>query len=351
VRLSWDGRGRRLRATRGGVFSVALKARATARVSPIVVTAAGQTGPFRLAILRAGSGVLLGVYVNSDAVQGQSRAEVSEFEAKIGRTLAIGHHYREWGSSFDLDRPNVADEAWDVANGRIPMISHGDGGWNSPINLLDAINSGSQDALIQSQARQVRAFGHRLFYRLFWEMNGDWETYNETNASTPGTHDGTAKFVAAWRRIHSIYRQEGATNALFVWCPNHSDWPATPSNHWTRYYPGDAYTDWVCADGFNRGQPWHHFRHLFTPSVYEDYPQKPFMVGETASVEDGGSKAAWIRDAREYMKTQMPNLKAFVWFHRGPSMTQTLFDWRVDTSPSALAAFRAMAQDPYFQAR
>ena len=40
-------------------------------------------------------------------------------------------------------------------------------------------------------------------------------------------------------------------------------------------------------------------------------------------------------------------IAAVVWFdaRKGP------FDWRIDSSPAALAAFRALATDPYFAAR
>jgi endoglucanase len=230
------------------------------------------------------------------------------------------------------------------------MVSQGDAGFGGP-NILDAINDGSQDSLIRSTADRIRAFGHPLFYRLFWEMNGAWEPYNMTHASTPGTHDGPRKFIAAWRRIHDIFRRAGATNAAFVWCPNAADVPRTRVNHWRRYYPGDAYVDWVCADGYNRGtshpwSSWESFRQVFL-AVYSDFPRKPFMVGETGSVEQGGDKAQWIRDAEATLKRSMPRVKAVVWFSRGPS-AQSPEDWRIETSPSATAAFRAMGADSYF---
>jgi Bacterial Ig-like domain/Glycosyl hydrolase family 26 len=297
------------------------------------------------------TGAYLGAYVDGDALDAQSRSEVTDFEAMIGRALRIGHHYRPWNSRFILTSGERSDEGWDVDNGRIPMISHSDTEYEGTVNILDAINSGSQDEQIRSQARQVRDFGHPLFYRPLREMNGDWESYNETFASTPGTHDGTEKFVAAWRRIHTIWGEEGATNAAFVWCPNAIDKPRTAENHWTLYYPGDEYVDWVCADGYNRGaeeswSDWRSFADLFA-GIYADYPDKPFMIGETSAAESGGDKAQWIRDAQTEMKTSMTRIKAFVWFHRGVD-TSGSTDWRVDSSPASLDAYRALAADPYF---
>jgi beta-mannanase len=297
------------------------------------------------------SGAYFGAYANPDALNGQSRQEVLDVETAIGRRLAVGHHYRSWTSGYNLTSTDQADEGWDVANGRIPLISQSDSGYSGSINILDAINDGSQDALIRSHADAIRSFGHPLLFRLFWEMNGDWNSYNESIASTPGTTDGAQKFIDAWRRVHGIFQQEGATNAGFVWCPDVSDKPRLPENHWTRYYPGDAYVDWVCADGYNRGtsaswSSWTGFDALFAP-LYADYSQKPFLIAETGSVEAGGDKAQWIRDAGAYLQTSMPRAKAFVWFDRGATAAEP-YDWRIDTSQASLDAYRSMAAAPYF---
>jgi hypothetical protein len=69
------------------------------------------------------------------------------------------------------------------------------------------------------------------------------------------------------------------------------------------------------------------------------------MIGETGSVEDGGSKAAWITDA---LTTQMPtnftHIKAFLWF----DTVDGNLDLRIDTSPQSLQAFKqAVASDNY----
>ena len=220
-------------------------------------------------------------------------------------------------------------------------------------NIIDAINSSSQDSVITAAARRVKVFAHPIFIRPFWEMNGDWESYNAVHSSTPGTHDGAAKLVAAWRRIHRIFAAEGATNAVWVWSPNCSDTPRGAGyewNHWTAYYPGDTYVDWVACDGYNRYySSWKSFAEIFTP-VYADYPGKPFMASEIGSVEHPNAparKAQWIAEAQSYIKASMPRLKAWLWFHRGVSSTEA-FDWRVNTSQSSLDAYRAMGFDPYF---
>jgi len=259
------------------------------------------------------------------------------FETAIGRRLDIDHHYHAWGSDYWPSRT----EGDDVAKGRVPMLSLG-GAPEFP--GLDAVISGSQDRFLRGAARRVKRFGSQLFLRPLWEMNGDWSPWD-------GTHnDGPANYVAAWRRMHDIFVRAGATNAVWVWSPNCSDNPDVAWNHWTHYYPGDAYVDWVACDGYNRGalnhwSQWESFESIFggSPSVYADYPNKPFMVAETGSCELGGSKARWIRDAAMAIESRLPRVKAVVWFN-----IEKDCDWRVNSSRSSLAAFRSLATDPHF---
>jgi hypothetical protein len=130
-----------------------------------------------------------------------------------------------------------------------------------------------------------------------------------------------------------------------------------PWNHWSNYYPGNAYVDWVGMDGYNRGtagavSSWREFPRIFT-RLYNDYAAtKPVMVAETGSVEAGGDKAAWISNARAAIETQYLGIRAVTWFN-GMDSTQSggstsTFDWRVTTSSTSLQAYTSMGHDPYF---
>src|SRR5947208_885142 len=50
------------------------------------------------------------------------------------------------------------------------------------------------------------------------------------------------------QRIVTIFRNQGADNVRWVWCPN-----AWAFNDGTaqQFYPGDDFVDWTCADGYN----------------------------------------------------------------------------------------------------
>src|SRR5262245_44760314 len=186
-----------------------------------------------------GIGAYLGAFVDPnarwDGVREQE-GEVSHLEQLIGRKLAIDHHYYGWSGSSQMFP--AAIDRWDVAHGRIPLIS-----WEG--TDLNRIVSGSQDSVIRARARRAKQFGHRIFISWGYEMNGDWNEWSGINANSPGTTNGPAKFVSAWRRIHRIFDKVGANNVTWVWTPNDRDVPSSSWNHWTQYYPGDAYVDWV----------------------------------------------------------------------------------------------------------
>jgi hypothetical protein len=256
----------------------------------------------------------------------QLRADIEGLEARLGRRFAVDHYYYPFTKPFPTWR-----EPWDFANGRLPLIS-----WGGVSTT--AVNAGTYDALIRSRAAGVKALGQPVLLEWFWEMDGK---RNLAMAVSP------ASFIAAWRRIHGIFRQEGATNAAFVWCPNSFTFPSGEAPRW---YPGDAYADWLCANGFNwapgvPGGDWKSFEEIFQAFYDWASPKgKPLLVGEFG-VQEGapGDKARWFWDAWNTLKHRFPAVKAIAYFH-----TNRRFDWRVDSSELSFQAFKSMGQADYF---
>jgi hypothetical protein len=320
------------------------------RLAPLVLAVAvlipllGAKTPAHASVRPAGQlvpaqGVLLGAYVDPNGRwTGNTAAEneVTAFEKMLGRKLSIDQHYYSWTNTFPSGL-----EQWDLSKGRTPLIS-----WDG--TNLDAILNGQYDAMITARAQGVKALGAPVFLRWCWEMNGEWSGCGGANNNSPGKTDGPAKFVRAWRHIHDIFQKVGATNTTWVWSPNDRDVPSVSWNHWKNYYPGEAYVDWVGIDGYNWGDTqswssWSSFPTLFA-AVYRDYaPSKPIMIAETASAEQGGSKASWITSTGATLKKQFPGIAALVWFDVNKEA-----DWRPDSSAPSLKAFRGLARDPYF---
>lgn len=228
---------------------------------------------------------------------------------------------------------------WDLARGTIPMIT-----WAAA--RADRVAAGADDSGIRAAALQLKALHAPVLLRWFAEMD---LSQNRTYAVSPAT------FVAAWRRIHDIFRRAGATNVRWVWCPSSSGFARQTAQ---AYYPGNAYVDWVCADGYNwapelPGTSWSSFREIFEPFyAWGLSVGKPMLIGEFGTVEGrAGAKAAWFTQADRAIRTQFPGIRAVVYFESDHQNFGRFFNWKVTTSRSALAAFRRFAHDPYFSAR
>lgn len=63
---------------------------------------------------------------------------------------------------------------------------------------------------------------------------------------------------------------------------------------------------------------------------------KPIVLAETATTELGGSKAQWITDAFAMIPTRFPRIVGVTWFNLNKET-----DWRVQSSPGSLQAFKA----------
>jgi mannan endo-1,4-beta-mannosidase len=245
-----------------------------------------------------------------------ARPDYVMFYRDLGRPFPAGpiRVIRERGAT-----PIVSLELWEWRNGRRG-------------SYLAAINRGDWDDFFRRWGEEAEREGGRVLLRFGFEMNGDWFSWS-------GDPDA---YVAAWRRARGLVR---ARNVEWVWAPNVASVPDTPRNGMHRYYPGDAFVDWVGVDGYNFGDDhdewhaWESFESIFD-ALFEEfgqrYPGKPIMVAETASAP-GPARGAWIREAHAYL-ARRPRVKALVWFHYD-KRRENEPDWRIDASPESLRAF------------
>jgi hypothetical protein len=251
---------------------------------------------------------------------------IDAYTKRVGRPPAIVLSYKRWGIKpfyrpelRQIDRrgalPMVSWEPWNEAGAAIP---------------LRQIARGRYDAYVRRSAREARDWGRPLMLRFAHEMNGTWDPWGR---GAPG--GGSRNYVAAWKRLVRIFHQEGADEVLWVWCPNVN----TGKLPFMQFYPGDEWVDWVGLDGFNWGGSigWRSFSETFAGS-YEELAartSKPILIAETGSGEEDGDKATWVRSALLQELASFELVRAVVWFN-GVDRS----DFRIASSPSALAAFR-----------
>ncbi len=263
---------------------------------------------------------------------------IDSYTQLAGAAPRIVMWYQSWSEPLFYDS-QVRDVA---ARGATPMVTWSpelSGGAGVP---LADIAAGAQDDRVRAAAQLAAAWGKPLLVRFAHEMNLSSSPYGPgVNGNTP------ADFIAAWRHVVTVFRAAGATNVRWVWTPNVDCGGRCP---FEAFYPGDDWVDWVGLDGYNystvSGVPWMSIEQVFGPS-YDSITRltsKPLMIAETSSAEAGGDKAAWIRHAfEEALPLRMPAVRAVIWFDR---VKET--DWRIDSSPSSLAAYRAEVAAPRY---
>jgi beta-mannanase len=200
------------------------------------------------------------------------------------------------------------------------------------------VAAGSQDSYLRSWAQAAKTWGHPLFLRFAWEMNGSWFPWGVGNNGTTA-----ADYVAMWRHVHDVFASVGADNVTWTWCPNID--PHGTRTPMSSLYPGDAYVDWTCLDGYNGDNPWTSFNGLFKSS-YETItqtiaPSKPMVLGEMGSTEAGGSKAQWIADMLGELPSAFPKIRGLLWFNKFEAGPGGQSDWPIESSTSASDAFAA----------
>ncbi len=273
---------------------------------------------------------------------------VSKFEQMLGKPLSI----LEFSSPFaDCSKapcyfyefPTKSMESV-RQHGAIPLLSwasQSTGNLHPTDFQLSDLIGGAYDSYIRKFAEAAKAWGHPYFLRFDWEMNGPWFGWGEgANGNLPG------EFILAWRHVHDIFTSVGATNATWVWCPY-----VHGSASLASFYPGSAYVDWTCLDGYNWGTNpaaaygWNSFNKLYS-TAYQQItetvaPDKPMMLGELAASEYGGSKAAWIREMFEALRNEYQSVRGLVWFEKAGNGE----DWLLESSESALNAFATGVQE------
>ncbi|MCX5749793.1 MAG: glycosyl hydrolase [Candidatus Saganbacteria bacterium] len=268
---------------------------------------------------------------------------INSLEKKTGKKFSVIMWYQDWSTTFNK---SLCDKV--VRKGAVPHIVWEPWLWSDKEKIkLGNILAGEWDSHIRQYAQDVRNWGKPIFIRWGHEFNIEgypWCVVN--NGKDP------KKYVDAFRHVKNIFNEEGADNAMFVWCPMRESWPQEKWNDMELAYPGDEYVDWIGIDGYNWGvtQPWSQwqsFKELFrdvSRSLWRAHPTKPIMIAEFASADLGDDKAGWILDMNEELK-KMPYIKAINWFDEKKEA-----DWRIESTPKTLAAFKTLIKDPYFTA-
>jgi len=284
-------------------------------------------------------------------------SQIDRFAALVGASPAVMTWYQDWAHADSRDFNPVAMNAV-VARNIMPMVTWEPwdytAGVAQPAYSLQKIIAGTYDTYIHRWAHAAASWGKPFYLRFAHEMNGAWYPW------AVGVNGNTgAQYITAWRHVSGIFRQEGATKVRWVWSANISDtanaWQhGKQPNPLSAFYPGDSYVDWVGMEGYNWGtsQSWSSWTSLASAfgglyAALTPLTSRPMMIAETASTEVGGDKASWImRGLLNDVPSRFPRIRAVIWFNENKET-----DWRVNSSATALAAFKSVAKSATYQGK
>jgi mannan endo-1,4-beta-mannosidase len=299
----------------------------------------------------AGTGprVALGVAV----WDGRDLARVDAFSDSIGGiTPAIWAIWSQWGSPERREFPSAVAEGL-AARGVTPMI------WWEPVDPADLADStyprhrnisrGDHDAYIRRFARAAKAFGGTVLLRLAHEANGSFFPWSvERFDNSPRT------FIRAWRHVHRLFAEEGATNVRFVWSVAKQRCPGG-CNPYRGVYPGDAFVDVAGLSNHN----WGAMKDNWVPLIdgvegvaghLAEITDRPLMIAELGSDGEGGDKAAWIREGYRAVYERLPAITAIVYLDVDLREIGHP-DWSLGGSPAVLEAYAEVAALGAFSGR
>jgi hypothetical protein len=246
----------------------------------------------------------------------ESYAGIAAFTKTTGVKPGVVSYYSGWNEPFQ-----TAFAAKAAKHGALTLVQI------DPTNIsLGAIASGQYDNYLRTYADSVRSFGHKVILGFGHEMNGPWYSWG-------WTHSRAKMFVAAWRHVVDVFRQQGAGNVIWLWTVNVDPPNDTAIQNPARWWPGSSYVNWVGIDGYYLKKSW-SFAPLFGPTIKIVHSLSrmpiPIIISEVgaATAEQPAKIADLFAGIRAY------GLLGFVWFDTNGSRNWTL------TTPAAIAAFR-----------
>jgi hypothetical protein len=272
------------------------------------------------------SGAWLGAYADAfNQSSAEKQKSVEDFQTLIGRKLAVVHSFHPWTD----DVPDAFDYQI-VQDGQIDLLS-----WAGTDTI--SLSSGTYDSMITNAAEGMRNMNVPILLRFRWEMD---------RPNLQASMHSPEAYIAAWKHVRRIFTSVGATNVGFVWCPLASGFANGLA---PKYYPGDDQVDWLCADVYP-GDQMASFSAMMAPVMqFAAQHPRPLIIGEFGvEAQPQDTRAAWFTAMAAVIK-QQPQIKAVVYFNSN-QRSKPFHNYTLNDSPNDLAAFKALAQDPYFAA-
>jgi mannan endo-1,4-beta-mannosidase len=246
---------------------------------------------------------------------------VTAFSRAAGRSPNLAGYYSGWDEPFKTGFARTARQ-----HGAATIVQI-----NPTLASLADIAAGHQDPYLRRFAAAVRAFGEPVVIGFAHEMNAYWYAWGY--GKTPA-----AVFVAAWRHLVTLFRQQHVANVTWLWTVQADEQGTGPVASW---WPGGSYVTWVGIDGYYY-RPSDTFFSVFGATIAQVrmFTGRPILLSET-SVGPAAGQAAKIPGLFAGMR-QYGTL-GLVWFDIPQHDGVYHQDWHLEDNPATVTAFRRAA--------
>ena len=258
------------------------------------------------------------------------RVDLPDFESSAGRAPAMLQLF--W--RLEVGWPNAWAEPLleDVHRlGSTPYVE-------ITVDDLSGFNEGTHDAELEALVESVRAWMDRGVGRQMLVA-----PLPEANLGQFGWGGQPAGYRAGFRRIREAFEDAGIgpDGVRFVFAMNG---PGDDAFDYDSYYPGDGLVDIVGFSKINRGSPWRDYDVTFGIHLEEMKSlvsrSKPILITQTASVDNGGDRAAWLSEMFEGLGAD-DQVIGVVYFNRLKVEGGITRDYRVLRNQTLDAAFES----------
>ncbi|MFC3733815.1 CBM96 family carbohydrate-binding protein [Actinoplanes nipponensis] len=279
---------------------------------------------------------------------------LKDWEKLSGRTASIFHAYHKGDEPF----PTKAETAMarDAAHPRVLLLN-----WKIAYGSTWAkVARGEQDARIDRFAARIKGgFSEKFFLVLNHEPENDV-------VARAGSGWEAKDFAAMYRHTILRLRAQGVSNAINVMAyMGNEKWMA--QSWWKDLYPGDDVVDWMGLDSYVSAEKGYYHYGMFADLLDREpatgglgwydwaatrHAGKPIMVAEWGVYHRVGKvadKTAGFTSVLPELRKR-PGIKAIVYFDTKHD-DQGDRDISIDSTKTALAAFRTLAADKLFDVK
>ncbi len=246
---------------------------------------------------------------------------IRDFAQAAGKQPNMVSYYSGWAEPFAASFARTL-----LSHGMIPCVQI-----DPTLASVAGIAAGDYDGYLRQYADSVRDFGHAVVIGFGHEMNAPWYQWGYGHVQ-PST------FVAAWRHVVTLFREQGADNVTWLWTINQDRADTGPVRLW---WPGARYVSWVGIDGYYF-RPSDTFASAFGRTIDQvrAFTDKPVLLSETAV---GPRAGQFFKIAELFGGIRRGGELGLIWFDKDQHGGVLHQDWRIEGNEVAESAFQVSA--------